>query len=67
MSNILNIEDPLETLIIFTLLLFTPYFWNGYKLFKCDFESSYKCEIIHGVGLIIPPAALITVWADVDH
>jgi hypothetical protein len=34
---------------------------NLYKLTQCDFEPSYKGEIIHAVGLI-PPAALVTVW-----
>lgn len=35
---------------------------NAFAFFNCDFESSYKDEIIHGVGLFIPPLSGITVW-----
>lgn len=57
----------LKTLLIVALLVATPYIWNGYKLAGCDFESSYKCEVIHGVGVVIPPTAYITVWFDDDR
>ena len=56
----------LKTLLILFILAVTPYLWNGYKLANCDFESSYKCEVIHGIGVIIPPAAFVTVWFSVD-
>ena len=49
------------------VLGFTPYVWNGYKLSNCDFEANYKCEAIHGVGVIVPPASLITMWFDDDE
>ena len=49
-------------MIIIAAILFTPYAWNGYKLSNCDFESNYKCEAIHGIGVVIPPTAFITVW-----
>ena len=53
---------------IITLVIFvSPYAWNGYKLAGCDFESNYKCEAIHGIGVIIPPASIITVWFDDDR
>ena len=48
--------------IIVVALVSAPYFWNAYKLAGCDFESPYKCEAIHGIGVIIPPAAFVTVW-----
>lgn len=44
----------------------TPYITNGYKLSKCDFEENYKCEAIHGIGVIVPPAALVTMWFAAD-
>ena len=53
--------------LIITVLAITPYCWNGYKLANCDFKSDYKCEIIHGIGVVIPPSALITVWFDADN
>lgn len=41
--------------------------WNAVKLASCDFESDYKCEVIHGVGLVIPPLSIGTAWfADDD-
>ena len=51
--------------VAFGLLLF-PYASNGYKLSQCDFEAPYKCEAIHGIGVIIPPAAFVTFWFDHD-
>ena len=49
------------------LVIFIPVAWvtNLVKLTDCDFVAPYKCEIIHGVGLI-PPAAAITVWFNTD-
>jgi hypothetical protein len=41
--------------------------WNAAKFASCDFESNYKCEVIHGVGIFIPPASIITVWFDDDR
>jgi len=53
-------------LILIILLAVTPYTVNGYKLSNCDFESDYKCEIIHGIGVILPPTALVTMWFGSD-
>ena len=54
----------IELLVVFGFffLMCTPYVWNAYKLSNCDFESNYKCEAIHGIGVVIPPTALVTVW-----
>ena len=38
---------------------------NAYKFWQCDFESNWKCEFIHGVG-IFPPASYVTVWFGTD-
>lgn len=57
----------LSIILIITALAITPYMWNGYKLANCDFESDYKCEVIHGIGVVIPPSAFITVWFDADN
>ena len=43
-----------------------PWIWNGFKFASCDFESNYKCEVIHGIGVLVPPTAIITVWFDDD-
>lgn len=34
---------------------------NAWQLVQCDFKAPYKCEIVHGVGLI-PPVHFITAW-----
>lgn len=47
---------------ILLVILFTPWLVNGYKFTQCDFESDYKCEAIHGVGVFIPPSSLLTMW-----
>lgn len=35
---------------------------NIYKLATCDFDRPYKEEVIHAVGLLIPPTSVVTVW-----
>lgn len=41
------------------------YGYNAYKLTQCDFESPYKCEVIHAVGML-PPFWVAAVWFDTD-
>ena len=57
----------LKTLLIIFVIAVTPWIWNGVKFIGCDFEADYKCEAIHGVGVVIPPAAFITAWFDGDE
>lgn len=45
--------------------LITAWGFNLVKLTDCDFDAPYKCEIIHGVG-IVPVVALFTVWFEDD-
>ena len=39
---------------------------NAIKLASCDFEADYRCEVIHGAGLIVPPLSIVTVWFSDD-
>lgn len=55
------------SIVILVVIACTPYLYNGYKLAGCDFEPNYKCEGIHVIGVVIPPAAFITVWFDDDR
>jgi hypothetical protein len=57
----------LIAMLILAVICVLPYGWNGYKLAGCDFESPYKCEAVHTIGVVIPPAAFITVWFDDDR
>ena len=61
-----NAGYSLLALLVVFLVSASPYIYNGYKLSNCDFQSDYKCEAIHGIGVIIPPASLITLWFDDD-
>lgn len=41
---------------------------NLVKLIKCDFEPSYKEEIIRGVGVILPPVgAIVGIFPSFDE
>ena len=51
---------------IFVIML-VAYVTNFVKFTNCDFESSYKCEAIHGIGVFVPPSAIVTVWFDSDE
>lgn len=53
----------LVLLLIFSL----PWLVNFYKLTQCDFESNYKCELIHGAGVLVPPISLATMWVGIDE
>lgn len=50
-------------IILLAVNIFACACWIGniYKLSQCDFESPWKGEIIHAVG-IIPYASVVTVW-----
>ena len=54
------------TVIWFTIVLFCVYGWvnNVVKLANCDFEPSYKAEVIHGVGILIPPVGFVVGYMD---
>jgi len=51
------------------IILMAWFLWgfNMYKLIECDFESNYKCEVIHAVGVLVPPTSVITVWFGTDN
>ena len=56
----------LRYLLLLVAIVLTPWVYNAYKLTQCDFESNYRCEAIHAVGVLIPPAAYVTVWFEHD-
>lgn len=55
-------------LLVLIVLVFCigGWVWNAVKLASCDFESNYKCELLHGTGLVVPPLSIVTVWFDDD-
>lgn len=53
-------------LVLFTVVVTGSWVVNSIKLTACDFESDYRCEFIHGVGLFFAPLSVVTVWFDDD-
>jgi len=51
---------------LLALAIITAWFVNGYKFVSCDFESNYRCEVIHAAGVAVPPFSLATVWFGSD-
>jgi len=52
--------------IAFMLFAVCAFLVNAYKLIQCDYESPWKCEAVHALGLVVPPLSLITVWSGDD-
>lgn len=59
-------DTAIKANLILMLVLILAWGINAYKLTQCDFESDYKCEAIHAVGLV-GPASVITVWFGTDE
>ena len=55
-------------LLIFVCVAVVAVGWvkNVIKLADCDFSAPYRCEVIHGIGLI-PPVGMVTGWLDVGR
>ena len=55
--------------IILAILItaISAYAINVWKFVGCDFESPWKCELLHGAGVIAAPLSLITVWFPSDR
>ena len=56
-------QDTTTALATFIFIIYFIVCWivNIVKFFNCDFESSYKEEIIHALG-IFPLLSGITAW-----
>lgn len=54
-------------IVMVLLVAIVPFGWNAVKFASCDFRSDYKCEVIHGIGVIMPPASIVTVWFASDE
>ena len=57
----------MKGILILIIILMAPWIVNAYKFAHCDFTPDYKCEAIHAVGILVPPAALATVWFGTDE
>jgi len=54
--------------VVFIIILFVTatWLWNAYKFMSCDLSPDYKCEVVHGIGIVIPPLSVVTAWAEDD-
>lgn len=43
------------------------YVRNVLKLTQCDFASPYKCEALHGAGLVAPPLGAVMGFVEVGR
>jgi len=56
----------LAFMAILVLFVIGSWIGNFVKLLDCDFQSDYKCEVVHTIG-IVPMLAPFTVWVDSDE
>ena len=62
-------NDNILVILIYGVAIFLISVWpyNLYKFVSCDFEPDYKCEAVHGIGIIVPPASFVTVFFGADE
>jgi hypothetical protein len=55
-------------LLIITVAVFGVVGWgmNIYKLCQCDFERSYRAEVIRCVGIVVAPAGAVMGYVDIE-
>ena len=53
--------------IIIWLVILTGWVKSIIKLSECDFEPSYKAEVIYMVGSIVPPVGAVVGWLEVGR
>lgn len=66
MRNKTTDKISLFIVVATVMLLLSPVAINAFKLLNCDFESDYRCEVIHGIGVVLPPASYVTAWFKSD-
>ena len=48
--------------LLFFLYFILSYIFNFVKFVNCDFEPSYKEEIVYAIGVFFPPLNCLTIW-----
>ncbi len=48
--------------LIFVVFAIGCWIVNLIQFFNCDFNPVGKEEILHGIGIFIPPFSVISVW-----
>lgn len=59
--------SPLPWALLVLILMIIGICWvkNLKRLSDCDFNAPYRCEVIHGLG-VVPMFSVATVWFDSD-
>lgn len=53
-------------IIILTIAMCIGWGKSIYKLTECDFQPPYKCEILYGIGILVPPIGAFIGWRDIS-
>jgi hypothetical protein len=61
-------KDLTGMILLVVIVGYTPVTWvtNLVKFSDCDFVAPYKCEAVHGAG-IIPMVSWVTAWMDIEE
>ena len=54
------------TWIAVVIILAVGWIINVVSLCQCDFEPSYKAEVIRGIGVLVPPVGGIVGYIDIE-
>lgn len=60
-----NLKGSVAIILVQLLMLLgmgIPWVINLIKFINCDFAAPWKDEIIHLLGVLIPPASIVTMW-----
>ena len=55
----------MKTILAIQLALILSWGVNLYKLTQCNFEPSYKAEVIRAIG-VFTPISIVTAWMDIE-
>ena len=50
--------------LVLSLILLVLWVVNVLEFSKCDFQSPYQCEIIHGIGIVVVPLGWVFGFID---
>lgn len=62
MKNQKGNSELVAIVLVLGVVLCAPWVINAVKFLDCDFKPDYKCEVVHGIGVVIPPMSYLTVW-----
>ena len=60
-------KDMGIVVIVIYLVIITGWVKSIIKLTECDFEPSYKAEVVYMVGSIVPPVGAVVGWLEVGR